>query len=193
MDSKYKLIADSFGNDSIKLDEPLKDRTALGIGGSAKVFFVATSKPQIIKMVKTTKALKLPCLIFGTGSKLIVSDKGFDGVIIKNRTNNIAVLSVKGKVGKSGIEMDEAMVEVDSGVTLKNLIEFLDKQSLESADIQDLPGSLGGNIFLNKVLQDKSEVIQVLEDGEVEQIKKNALSLRKHIVLSVVFRFKAKR
>ena len=193
MDSKYKLIADSFGNDSIKLDEPLKDRTALGIGGSAKVFFVATSKPQIIKMVKTTKALKLPCLIFGTGSKLIVSDKGFDGVIIKNRTNNIAVLSVKGKVGISGIEMDEAMVEVDSGVTLKNLIEFLDKQSLESADIQDLPGSLGGNIFLNKVLQDKSEVIQVLEDGEVEQIKKNALSLRKHIVLSVVFRFKAKR
>lgn len=193
MDNRYKLILDSFGSNLIKLDEPIKDHTALKLGGPAKLFFVATTIQQIIKIVKAAKDLKLPFLIFGTGSKLMVSDAGYNGAAIKNRTQNISIVSVKGKVGGGSIGVDEAMVEVESGVSIKSLAEFLDKQGLESAEILNLPGSVGGNIFLNKGLQGKVEVISVLEDGEVEQINLSDLSLRKHTVLSIVFKFKAKR
>mgnify|MGYP001610630665 CR=1 FL=1 len=42
MDSKLKLIVDSLGKDRFKFNEPLKDYTASGIGGSARLFFIAT-------------------------------------------------------------------------------------------------------------------------------------------------------
>ncbi|TSC64754.1 MAG: UDP-N-acetylmuramate dehydrogenase [Microgenomates group bacterium Gr01-1014_93] len=192
MDDKYKLILNSFGTELIKLDEPLKFHTALKIGGSVKLFFIATRISEIEKMVTAALDLKLPFIIFGTGSKLMVSDLGFDGIVIKNRSQNIKIVSIKGMVGKGSIGVSEVMVEVDSGVTMKALVDFLEKQNLESADIKDLPGSIGGNIFINKILQDKSEIINVLEDGDSLKLKPSQLLLRKHIILSIVLKFKSK-
>lgn len=192
MEPRFKLITGYFGTELIKFDEPLSFHTALRVGGPAKLFFVATNTSQIIKMVTAVRNLKLLFIIFGTGTKLMVSDTGFNGVVIKNRAQNIKFVSIKGKMGKGSIGVDEVMIEVDSGATIKSLVEFLDRQSLKSTDIINLPGSVGGNIFLSKNLQDKCEAIRVLEDGETVQIKPSELSLRKHVVLSAIFKFKSK-
>src|SRR3989344_3649977 len=118
MDNKFKLIVDSFGSDRFKFDEPVKDYTALSIGGPAKFFFIAFTASELIKIIKMVRQLKLPYFLFGTGSKIMLSDKGFDGLVIKNRTKNIQTISVKGKVTRLGIGVEEALVEVDSGVSL---------------------------------------------------------------------------
>ena len=192
MDNKIKLITDSFGKEKFKYDEQIKDHTALAVGGPAKLFFVAHTPREIIRIVSEARKLKLAFLVFGTGSKLMISDNGFDGLLIKNRTKNIAVVGVKGKVSKMGVGVDEAFVEVDSGVSIKSLSEFLSKQGLQSEDLEDLPGSVGGNLFLNAHLQNKCKNIKVIpQDGEVEEIGVVDLSLGKHIILSAVFRFKS--
>lgn len=191
MDNRYKLIADSFGHDLVKFNEPISAHTALGGGGVAKLFFVATTPTQIIRVVKVAYNLKVPVLVFGTGSKMILGS-GFEGVVIKNRTKNISIVGVKGKVSKAGVGVDEALVEVDSGVSIKSLVEFLDNQGLVSSEVISIPGSIGGNLFLNKFLQDKALTIKVLEGGDVAEIKPWDLSLRKHIILSTVFKFKSK-
>src|SRR5688500_3557620 len=107
MDNKIKLIADSFGSDKVKLDEPLAEHMSTNIGGPAKIFFVALHPNEIIRMVKMVRDLKVPYLIFGTGSKMLISGTGFNGVAIKNRTSKINVVGVKGKVGKAGIGVEE--------------------------------------------------------------------------------------
>lgn len=193
MDSKIKLIADSFGRDRVKLNEPLKDHAALQVGGPANLFFIALTESEMVKMINTCRQLKVPLFLFGTGSKIMISDRGFNGVVIKNRTSNIKVVSVKGKVSKYGIGVAEALVEVASGVSINKFVEFLDSQNFNSLEFSGIPGSIGGNLFLNRALQEKVESIKVI-DANCKLIKITAkeLSLNKHLIISTVFRIKAK-
>ena len=193
MDSKYKLIVDSFGKDRFKFNEPLKDYTALKIGGPAKLFFIAFTTHELTKIIKMVRELGLPYFILGTGSKSMISDNGFDGIVIKNRTKNIQVVSIKGKVSKFGIGVEEAYVEVESGVSIGKFMEFLDLQKLSSGEFGGILGSIGGNLFLNAVLQSKLQSIKVLTlRSQIEEIEINELSFRNHIILSAVFKVKSK-
>ena len=94
MDSHLKLIIDSFGKDRFKHDEILKDYISLGVGGPAKLFFIAFTTNEIIKIIGMCRKLKIPFFIFGTGSKMMITDSGFNGLVIKNRTKNIDTLSI---------------------------------------------------------------------------------------------------
>jgi len=61
----------------------LKNYTTFRIGGPARYFFVAKNKEDLIEAIKMTKKTKLPFFILGGGSNLLVSNKGFDGLVIK--------------------------------------------------------------------------------------------------------------
>lgn len=193
MDNKFKLIIDSFGKDRFKFNEPLKDYTALGIGGPAELFFIAFTTLELVKIVNMCRQLGLPHFIFGTGSKIMISDGGFNGLVIKNRTKNIQTISVKGRATRFGIGLEEAIVEVDSGVSISKFIEYLSSQNLSSLELKGLPGSIGGNLFLSKFLQSKVKSIKVYNlASEIEEITAENLSLKKHIILSAVLKIKAK-
>ena len=171
MENKLKLIVNTFGKEKFKQNEPISDHTALKVGGPAKLFFVAVTQREIFRIVTETRKLKIPLLIFGTGSKMMISDNGFDGLIIKNRSKNISVV----------------------GASISLLIDFLNGQNLQVEDIQGLPGTLGGNLFINSNLQNKVKTIKVINQySEIEEINAKELSLRKHIILSAVLKFKAR-
>lgn len=192
-EGKIKLIVDSFGKDRFTFDEEIKNYTASEVGGPAKLFFVAFTTSELTKIISICRQLKLLFFVFGTGSKIMISDNGFNGLIIKNRTKNISVVSVKGKATRYGIGVDEAMVEVDGGVSIPKLIEFLNAQGLETAEFKGIVGSIGGNLFLNFILQRRAKSIKVYTlEGEIEDIRPEDLSIKKHIILSAVFQIKAK-
>lgn len=194
MDSKYKLIIDSFGKDRFKINEPLKEYTSSGLGGPAKLFFIAFTTNELTKIVSMCRELKLPYFLFGTGSKILISDLGFNGLVIKNRTKNIQTVSVKGKVTKYGIGVDEALVEVESGVSINKWVEYLNSHGLEMSAFNKTPGSIGGNLFVNRFLQNQAKSIKVLDSkSDVAQINIETLRLKEHIIISAVFRIKAKK
>lgn len=66
-----------------KKNVSLKNYTTFRIGGKAKYFFVAKTKDNLIEAIKTAKKKKLPFFILGDGSNLLVSDKGYKGLVIK--------------------------------------------------------------------------------------------------------------
>ncbi len=193
MDNKYKLIINSFGQERFKLNEEVKNYAALGVGGPARVFFIAFTTSELIKIISMSRELKIPFFLLGTGSKVMLSDYGFSGLVIKNRTKNIQTVSVKGKVTRFGIGVEEALIEVESGVSLNKFVEFLDSQNLSSEQFRNIPGSIGGNLFISALLQSKAKSIKVLTLGEdIEEIDPQQLNLKKHIVLSAIFKIKAK-
>lgn len=190
---KFKLIIDSFGKERFKFGEMLKDVTVLGFGGPAKLFFIAFTTLELIKIINLCRDLRLPFFIFGTGSKIMISDLGFDGLVIKNRTQRIEVVSIKGKATRIGVGVEEALIEVESGVSIHKFIEFLRAQNLIYEEFKNIPGSIGGNIFVSKILQNRTKSIKVLSLNEdVLEIEPNQLRLNSHIVLSAVFKIKAK-
>lgn len=193
VDRKIKLIANSFGLDKVVLDELLSKHVSTNLGGVAKLFFAAFNSSEIIRMVNMARGLKVPVLIFGSGTKMLISENGFDGVAIKNRTSKMTVVGVKGKIQNRGVGVDEALIEVDSGVLVSKLVEFLKGHGLTFEQLENTSGTLGGNLFLNKDLLQICQSVKVIdEDGEIEDIEKNELSLRKHIILSAVFKCKTR-
>lgn len=193
MDNRIKLIVDSFGKDRFKFNEPLSSYTASKSGGSAKVFFIAFTEKELVKVITMCRELDVPVFLFGTGSKIAISDAGIDGVVIKNRTKEIRTVSVKGKVTKSGIDVKEAMIEVDGGVSVNKWVEYLDSEKLESVEFKGLPGSIGGNLFFSRFLQNRTKSIKVLDSAsEIEKIDALSLRLKNHIILSAVFNIKAR-
>lgn len=193
MDSKFKLIVGSFGKDRFKFNEPLKEYTASGFGGPAQLFFIAFTDRELIKVIEMCRDLKVPYFLFGTGSKIMISDAGFNGLVIKNRTKNIQTVSVKGKVTKFGIGVEEAAVEVESGVSMKRFVEYLSSQDLQTSEFVSIPGSIGGNLFISRFLQNRTKSITVLDSkSRILQINIGTLSPKEHIIISAVFKIKAK-
>ena len=67
----------------LKLDEPLKNHTTFKIGGPAKYFIEPKDADDLKTSVNLVKRYKLPLLVIGGGSNLLISDKGINGVVIR--------------------------------------------------------------------------------------------------------------
>jgi FAD/FMN-containing dehydrogenase len=80
-----------------------------------------------VEIIRIAQELKIPWQILGAGTKINLEQTG---LIVKNRTSNIKVSGVKGKVGAHGIGVEEALVEADSGISLGRLNKFLEQQNL---------------------------------------------------------------
>lgn len=61
----------------------LKKYTAFKIGGTARYFFKAKNRSDLLKAVKEAQKRNLRFFILGGGSNLLVADEGFNGLVIK--------------------------------------------------------------------------------------------------------------
>ena len=76
---------------------------------------------------------------------------------------------------------------------MNKLAENLEAQNLLSDGFKGVSGSIGGNLFISAFLQMKAKSIKVLDqDLDLEEIEPIELSLKRHIILSVVLQVRAK-
>jgi UDP-N-acetylmuramate dehydrogenase len=118
----------------IKKNIPLKDFTTYKIGGPAKYFFIAKSKEDLAAALKTAKNLKLPVFVLGGGSNLLVSDKGFNGLVVKIDISEISIQGCRAFVG--------------GGANLNKLAGLLAERGLSGLEwAAGIPGTVGGAIY----------------------------------------------
>lgn len=113
----------------------LSDYTSYKIGGPAKYFLIAKTKENLLRAIEAGKKFKMPIFILGGGSNLLVSDKGFNGLVIK--------------IDIQGIEFKDNLVVAGAGFNLTKLAyEAADKglSGLEWA--AGIPGAtIGGAVY----------------------------------------------
>ncbi len=133
----------------------LKDYTTFKIGGPAKYFFVVKTKEDLLTAVKIAKKLKLPVFILGAGSNLLVSDKGFNGLVIKIQISDCNI-----KDGK---------IFVSAGMALSKLSSFAAENGFKGFEWSSgIPGAtVGGAVFGNaqafgEKISDSIETIETL-------------------------------
>ena len=61
----------------------LKPYTTFRCGGPAKYFAEPSSEEEIKELLSFAKQKELPVLILGLGSNMLISDNGFDGLVIR--------------------------------------------------------------------------------------------------------------
>lgn len=157
----------------VKANVKLSSFTSFKIGGPAAFFYEAKTKKDLIHAVKTARKFKLPYFLLGGGTNLLVSDKGFQGLVIK--------------VANKDLEIEGEKILVDAGVALQKIVEEAAKQGLSGLEFcVGIPGTVGGALFGNAGVRGLGigEVIfevEVLDrEGKIKKVsqKKGAFSYR---------------
>ena len=195
--NKLKLI---LKKENILKNEVMSKHTTFKIGGPAKYFIKPTKYEQIIKIIKLCHNYKIKFFILGNGSNLLVSDSGFDGLIIQIKEDNFADLKF--------IKEDDNnyLAIVGAGVLMKKLSIEVGMKSLTGLeDIIDIPGTIGGGIimnasFLKTGLRDPLiKVIVITQEGELKELTKRQCGFyhrgsiikdKKYIVIQAIFKLR---
>ncbi len=115
---------------------PLANHTTYKIGGPAKYFFIAKTENQLINALAVARKINIPIFILGGGSNVLVSDKGFNGLVVQIKISHI-------EIGKSGV------IKAGAGVVLNNLVHLTTNEGLSGLEwAAGIPGiTLGGAIY----------------------------------------------
>jgi len=118
----------------------LKNYTTFRIGGPAKYFIEAKNKKEIIEALKWAKNNNLPFFILGGGSNLLVSDKGYNGVVIRVRNEKMEARN----------ENSKCRIFVEAGSPLSKLVVFSLRKGLTGLEwAVGIPGTVGGAVTGN--------------------------------------------
>ncbi len=158
IDSKnYLALLDKLKNIEYKVDYPLKGLNRYGTGGNAKVVVFPKNVQELSLVLKEVKG-KYPYYVIGGGTNLLISDLGFDGVVI-------STLQVKSKSLKSNLFL------VDCGARLQDVIIEMKNNCFGGLEFAiGIPATVGGAVAMNAGCFGKSvsEVVKyVIADSGV--------------------------
>src|SRR5437868_3450809 len=84
-----------------RLDEPIGALTTYRVGGRAAVFTVADSEDDLRLVASAVQASRLPTLVIGRGSNLLVADAGFPGIALVVG-EGLAAIDIRGTTVRAG-------------------------------------------------------------------------------------------
>ena len=127
-----------FGSDRVLLEEPMKRHTTFRIGGPAEVFVMPGNLEEMQRILEICRTEDLPYFILGNGSNLLVSDRGYRGVVIQLDRNF-------GEVKVEGTE-----IHASAGALLSTIAVAARRASLTGFEFAGgIPGTLGGAVVMN--------------------------------------------
>ena len=143
-------------SDQVQENISLAPYTSARIGGPADVLVTVRDADELAKAVQACQDAQLPFTLLGSGSNLLVSDKGIRGVVILNKA--------KATEFRPGAE---PTVWAESGVVFSNLAHRAAAQGFSGLEwAATVPGTVGGAVYGNAGAYD-SDTAQDLMRAEV--------------------------
>ena len=161
----YEFISTYVPEEDILTEEPMSRHTTFRVGGEAQCFVRISDKEQLKKLIPYLRQIEVPYFILGNGSNLLVSDKGYEGVILQigNKMNTITVEGTHIRAQAGALLSQIAKCAYDKGLT-----------GFEFAS--GIPGSIGGGVVMNAGAYG-GEMKQVVESVLVMDIQGEILEL----------------
>jgi len=114
-------------------DKPLSNLTTFEIGGPAKHFVEVKNEDEIREAILWAREHEENFFVMGGGSNLLISDEGFDGLVIRVVCNRF------------GFNAD--VLEAEAGCTVLSLIRAAADEGLGGWEkLSGIPGTLGGAV-----------------------------------------------
>lgn len=143
----------------------LKDYSTFRIGGPAKYFLRTSDNKELKKVIEKAIKIGLPFYVLGGGSNTLISDNGFDGLVVVYAIKDLSKETIT--IEKEKNEDNSYFIKVDATVPLFFIIkELKDFTGLEWA--AGIPGVLGGAIngnagAFNQSISDNISSVSVLD------------------------------
>lgn len=121
----------------VRRDVVLAPFTTFKIGGPADWFYEATTADELALAVTTARALDLPHFVLGLGANILIGDRGFRGLVIRNA-------AAHHQFGADGRLISE------SGAVMKDLIQEAVRLGWSGLEhYVGIPSTVGGAIWQN--------------------------------------------
>jgi UDP-N-acetylmuramate--alanine ligase len=185
-------LRDAMGAGVVSLYEPMSHHTTLRVGGPAQFWIEPQTHGGLANVLVFCSANRLPLMIVGRGSNLLVRDGGIPGVVIH---------LAKGEF--SALRVNDLQIEAGAGVRLKQLVGAARQAGIGGFEwMEGIPGSVGGSLRMNagamgsetfqqvmnlRVVNLRGE-FQILTPAATEVQYRNVPTLRDHFVVSAVFK-----
>lgn len=155
----------------VRINEPMMKHTSFRAGGEAEWFAVPETAEELKAVLAACQKADTPWYVIGNGSNLLVSDKGFPGVIIST-----------GKFDR--LEVNGTEITVGAGVMLSRLANTAYKAGLTGLEFAaGIPGTVGGACVMNagaygSEMKNVLKTVTVLTaEGNVEKLPAEELEL----------------
>ena len=152
--------------------ELMSRHTTFRIGGPADFFLVPENADEIKKIIAVCKEKNVPYFILGNGSNLLVSDKGYQGVVVQLYRN----------FGQ--IRVEDSRIHAQAGALLSGIAAAAREASLTGFEFAGgIPGTLGGAVVMNagayggEMKDVLKEVAVMTGDGEIRVIPASELEM----------------
>ncbi len=177
----------------VRLYEPMARHCTMRVGGPAQFWIEPESVAGLANLVRYCGEAKLPWLVVGRGSNLIVRDGGIAGAVIHLSRGEFAGISVDPAAG---------VVRAGAGVKLKQLSHAARDAGIGGFEwFEGIPGTVGGALRMNagamgaetfgQVISvetmDAQGRIRTVRPGEIEVQYRNVPWFQEHIALSATF------
>jgi UDP-N-acetylmuramate dehydrogenase len=117
-------------------DVSLAAYTRFGIGGPASMMCETADRETFVSALDLIRDAGIPNVLIGGGTNLIVSDAGFDGVVLRF-------------TGKS-ISRTGTRIRVEAGASLQAVVDYSIEHGLKGMEtMTGIPGSLGAAVYGN--------------------------------------------
>lgn len=165
-----KYAAENFEPENVLLLEPMAAHTTFQVGGAADFFIKITSLQQLVKTIPYLNALGLEYFILGNGSNLLVSDNGYQGVILQIGSS------------MSDITVEGTRIRAQAGASLAKLAKTAMEHGLTGLEFAaGIPGTVGGAVVMNagayggEMEQVVTGVQVVAQDGNILELDHNGM------------------
>ncbi|MBI4510174.1 MAG: UDP-N-acetylmuramate dehydrogenase [Deltaproteobacteria bacterium] len=123
---------------AVRFDEPMSRHTTLRIGGTADAWFEPDSISDLTSILMWCAERSIPVSVVGSGSNLLVLDRGIRGLVVATRSlRRLDLLPPTSFVAEAGVSTGRLLKEA----TERGLggVEFLG----------GVPGTIGGGLIMN--------------------------------------------
>ena len=168
--AKEKVSSDCI----LKLNENLAPKTTFKIGGLSDYYAEPSSISDVLALIQSAHLFGLPYFCLGRGSNILVSDSGYDGLVIRFIHKNWQ------KIRK----INDLNIWVGCGVRLKELCGKVAKLGFTGFEfLEGIPGTLGGALRMNAEAMGRwtfdvvERVLMVNSALKVEEYERNAFTI----------------
>jgi UDP-N-acetylmuramate dehydrogenase len=141
--------------------------TTFKIGGAARFFCEVTSEEELIEALRYAEENNLAVFVLGGGSNILVSDKGFDGLVIRLLTSCFLLLT--------------SSIECGAGLPLSQAVKLAAENELTGLEwAAGVPGSIGGAIRGNAGAygSDMSKIVESVKTVKISNIQPVRMDIR---------------
>ena len=122
---------------------PLAGYSTFRCGGPARYFAEPSTGDEVVSLYKFAEDNGLDVIVLGNGSNCLISDEGFDGLVIRIAKN-------MGMLSSREAEDGRTVVSADAGLPFARFGSYCAELALTGAEFAcGIPGSCGGAVFMN--------------------------------------------